>query len=148
MQKTWPCSEEAVPSGNIPFTRAGGGVGKQRQREELKAVGSPETCCWGWERCLAEVCLLTTFPFHSHRFFFSFFQGPGHSHWSYEGKYPAVTPAFFSYHPADPGPEPAVVNDYRAPVHTPQLTFLSCLILMLHQCPNLGMDGLKSQGWL
>lgn len=70
-------------------------MGKQRQGERLKAVGSPETCCWGCERCLAEVCLLTTFPFHSRRFFFSFFQGPGHSHWSYEGKYPALTPAFF-----------------------------------------------------
>lgn len=74
MQETWPCSEGAVPFGSIPFTRAGGGVGKQRQGERLKAVGSPETCCWGCEHCLAEVCLLTTFPFHSRRFFFSFFK--------------------------------------------------------------------------
>lgn len=54
----------------------------------------------------------------------------------------------FSYHPADPGPEPAVVNDYRAPVRTPQLTLPSCLTLMLQRCPKLGMDGLKSQGLL
>lgn len=49
----------------------------------------------------------------------------------------------FSYYPADPGPEPAMVNDYRASVRTPRLTLPSCLTLT--QCLHSGMDGLKSQ---
>lgn len=40
-----------------------------------------------------------------------------------------------------------MVNDYRAPVRTPQLTLPSCLTLMLQQCPDLGMDGLNRRGW-
>ena len=53
----------------------------------------------------------------------------------------------FFYHPADPGPEPDVVNDYRATVCAPRLTLPSCLTLTLQWCLNLGTDGLKSW-WL
>lgn len=50
----------------------------------------------------------------------------------------------FSYYPADPGTEPAVVNHYKASVSTPQLTLPCCLTLT--QCLYSGTDGLKSQG--
>lgn len=118
-----------MPSGSIPLARAGGGERKSGRAAE--GNGSPETCCRSWERCLAEVCLLPTFPFYSCGVFFSFF--------FFFKVLATVTGAMkvntlqllllFSYHPADPGPEPAVVNDYRAPVRAPGLTLPSCLTL-------------------
>lgn len=101
----------------------------------MEGSGSLETCC------LAEVCLLTTFPFHSCGSFFSFFFKA-----TVTGAMKVNTLQLlllFSYYPADPGTEPDVVNYYKASVHTPRLTLPSCLTLT--QCPHSGLDGLKSQ---
>lgn len=87
---------------------------------------------------------MPTFPFHSCDFvvlfvFISLFQGPGHSHWSYEGKQSAVTMGFF------PATQQSLGLSQPWLIITGllcALTLPSCLTLTL-QCMNgLGSPGL------
>lgn len=121
------------------------GVGKQKQGAGLKAVGAQRPAgSAAWERC---VCC-QPFPSIHVRFLILFFFFPPKVLATVTGAMKVNTLLLlllFTYHPADAGPKPAMVNDYRAPVHTPPpLTLPSCLTLMLQWCLNQGTDVLKT----